>query len=99
MRDTTVRELAQEVRDLKISIETLKTELGANTQATGFNTTGIEKITEAIRELANETGAWREDDKKHHKSESDIDKEKVDLLKEVKTLFEGHPDLKIKRTN
>lgn len=98
LKNHTIIELTNELNSLNRQITTLKDGLAANTQAVGFNTIAVEGITEGLKELAKETGAWREDDKHHHKEEKNLDEEKVRVMKELKSLFEADPKTGVKRT-
>ncbi len=83
MKDHTIRALVKEVNHLNIQISTLKTELGATTQALGKNTLAVEGITKGFKDLASYTGEWRTDDNRHHKQEEKLDKEKIKNIKEL----------------
>lgn len=85
MKNHTLQELTKQVTELNLQISTLKTELGANTQATGKNTIAVEGITHGLKELAKETGAWREDDKQHHQTEDDKDQKKIEKMDALET--------------
>ncbi len=91
-------ELEAAINTLNMQITTLKNELASNTQALGHTTIALEGITKALINLASETGAWRKDDTKHHEEEGSLDKEKVELLKQVKKLFENKQDIKYETT-
>lgn len=71
--------LEKNIRMLSI----LKSEIAANTQATGHNTHAVENIAKGFEALANHTGEWRIEDKKHHKGEAEADKEKLDKADEI----------------
>ncbi len=90
LKNHTVIEFTKSIENLSVQITTLKNELAANTQAIGFNTTAVEKITGGLKDLAKETGGWRSDDREHHKNEGELDKQKIqkmeDLNKTVKEL-------------
>ena len=83
LKDHTIRALVKQVGDLNTSIETLKVELGSNTQAIGFNTHAVEGITASLLELAKETGSWRQDDRTHHEDEGNLDRQKIAVGKEI----------------
>lgn len=85
-------ELEAAINTLNMQITTLKNEIASNTQAIGKNTIATEEITKALSTLASETEAWRADDNQHHQKEDKFDKQKVELLEEVKKLFEKKKD-------
>lgn len=98
-KNHTLIELTRAIDELNRHLTPLQNQLAANTQSHGKNTIAVEGITEGLKHLAKETGEWRNDDKQHHEEEGKLDKQKVKAMKKLITLFEGHPDLKIKRTN
>ena len=81
MKNHTLVELTKKVEGLNLQLNTLKNQMAVNTQATGHNTIAVEGITSGLKELAKQTGEWREEDKKHHEEEGKLNKEKIELMK------------------
>lgn len=98
LKNHTLIELTKKVEDLNSQLTNLKREVAANTQATGKNTIAVEGITSGLKELARQTGEWRDEDRKHHEEEGKLNKEKIGLMKGLKCLFEANPENGIKRT-
>jgi len=77
LKNHTLIELTKKVEEVNGRITILKNELAANTQAIGYSTHAVEKITEGLKGLAKETGDWRKDDKGHHEGEAELDEKKI----------------------
>ncbi len=94
-----MKELLKQIKGLSMQITTLKNQLAANTQARGHNTIALDSMTKETKGLTEIVKKWKGTDEDHHDKEIKADQEKVKLMKELKGLFEGHRDLKIRRTS